>query len=61
VKKYSVPINYIVWVDVEAEDEAEAIEKASCVPFTVSVTNGLQAEYNDYGTPYEYEDEYANN
>lgn len=54
--KFSVPMNYIVWVDVEADDASDAIDKASEIQFTVEVSDGFEIEYNDYGTPYEYEE-----
>jgi hypothetical protein len=65
MKKYSVPFYFVVWVDVEAEDSADAREKASDVPFRVdSVWYGkepqnidLNVEFNDIGDVYEYEDE----
>lgn len=65
MKKYSVPFNFVVWVDVEAEDTAEAREKAADVPFRVdSVWYGkekqdisLDVEFNDIGEVWEYEDE----
>ena len=62
MKKYSVPMNFVVWVDVVAEDTAEAREKASDVPFRVdAVWYGtekqdidLNVEFNDMGDVYEY-------
>jgi len=68
MKKYSVPMNFVVWVDVEAEDTAEAREKASDVPFRVdAVWYGtekqdidLNVEFNDMGDVYEYDTENLN-
>jgi hypothetical protein len=67
MKKYSVPFNFIVWVDVEAEDTAEAREKASDVPFRVvsqwygdtPQDQDLEVEFNDVGDVYEYEENHA--
>ena len=65
MKKYSVPLYFVVWVDVEAEDTAEAREKASDVPFRVEAVwcgserqdIDLNVEFYDVGDVYDYEDE----
>jgi len=47
--KYSVPHYYVVWVDVEADTVEDARDKASEVPYSVSVSHGLSVEFNDSG------------
>ena len=57
MRKFSVPLHYIVWVDVEAHDEYEAREVADAVPVTICADaedKPLEVEYNDMGEVYEY-------
>lgn len=57
-KKYNVAFQYTVWVDVEADSEEEAIEKAIEVPYNyVDVhETGATMELNEFDDPRVYEE-----
>lgn len=60
MKKYSVPFYYVVSVDVEADSIEEAREKASNLPFIVSVSHDLEITFSDSGDVYQYDEEELN-
>ena len=53
MKKYSVGFTYTVWVEVEAEDETDAIDQALEVEYDFQDTQntGAKMELNEFDDP----------
>ena len=49
--KYQVGTQYTVWVEVEAEDEDDAIEKAIVVEYNLECNDLGTIEINEYDDP----------
>jgi hypothetical protein len=49
--KYQVGTQYTVWVEVEAEDEDDAIEKAIVVEYNLECNELGTIEINEYDDP----------
>ena len=52
--KYQVGTQYTVWVEVEAADEDEAIEKAIVVEYNLECNDLGTIEINEYDDPIVY-------
>jgi len=52
--KYQVGTQYTVWVEVEAADEDEAIEKAIVVEYNLTCNDLGTIEINEYDDPIVY-------
>jgi hypothetical protein len=57
--KYQVGTQYTVWVEVDAEDEDEAIEKANEIDYNLTCNNLGTVEINEYDDPIVYLEENA--